>query len=63
MTQLFHFPLLDMRFDTAQLALHICSSLGTTQLVGGFLPSHIQGTLMEFQLNNLFTAGVHVIMD
>ena len=52
-----------MRFDTAHLALHICSSLGTTRLVGGFLPSHIQGTLMEFQLNNLFTAGVHVIMD
>lgn len=63
MTQLFHFHLLDMRFDTAHLALHICSSLGTTQPVGGFLPSHIQGTLMEFQLNNLFTAGVHVIMD
>ena len=63
MTQLFHFRLLDMRFDTACLALHICSSLSTTQLVGGFLPSHIQGTLMEFQLNNLFTAVVHVIMD
>ena len=54
---------MDMRFDTAHLALHICSSLGTARLVGGFLPSHIQGTLMEFQLNNLFTAGVHVIMD
>ena len=54
---------MDMRFDTAHLALHICSSLGTTQPVGGFLPSHIQGTLIEFQLNDLFTAGVHIIMD